>query len=191
MAALLAAAVARHQHAGGIQAGLAEEAHLRGAHAGVGPRFDGARPAREPARMGHRIVVQGGQIRRGGGAKPLVDGRAEAGVARIFDHARARSFLRPEPKEDFTRNTRPPRLISLKESHHGYLGLWQKLLLIVRRPDSNRWHAYRSSATAIPTRPDQTNASDSPRKKRSLPRCSCRSSPAYGQTTKTSFLPMV
>ena len=90
MAALLAAAVARHQHAGGIQAGLAEEAHLGSAHAGVGAGFQGGDQRRQPARMRHGIVVEGGDKGGSGGANPLVDGRAEACVARILNHARAR-----------------------------------------------------------------------------------------------------
>jgi hypothetical protein len=37
---------------------LAEEPHLRSAHAGVGTRFDGAEQGRNPLRLGGRIVVQ-------------------------------------------------------------------------------------------------------------------------------------
>jgi hypothetical protein len=38
--------------------------------------------------MGHRIVVEGSHVRPGGGANPLVDGGAEAGVAGILNDAR-------------------------------------------------------------------------------------------------------
>ena len=54
VAALFAGSVARHQHAGGIQAMLAEEAHLRGAHAGVGTPLDGVEQGVDPLRMAAR-----------------------------------------------------------------------------------------------------------------------------------------
>src|ERR1017187_3160568 len=90
VAALLARAVARHQHAGGIQAGLAEEADLGSAHAGVGAGIEGGDEGGEPTRMSHGIVVEGGDIGRRGSAPALVDGRAETGIVRILNHARAR-----------------------------------------------------------------------------------------------------
>ena len=90
MAALLAAAVARHQHAGGIQPGFAKKTHLRSAHAGIGTGVHGADERRQPLRMGHRIVVERGHIRGSRGAKPLVDCPTETGIARVLNHARAR-----------------------------------------------------------------------------------------------------
>ena len=90
MAALLAGAVARHQHAGGIQAVLADTAALRGAHARIGPALQRAHQGIEPARVRHGIVVERGDIRRGGGFEALVDGRAETGVARVLDDPGAR-----------------------------------------------------------------------------------------------------
>src|ERR1035438_6401224 len=80
VAALLAGAVAGHQHAGGIQAGLAEEADLGSAHAGVGPVVEGGDEGDEPTGMSYRIVVEGGDIGGRGSAPALVDGRAETGI---------------------------------------------------------------------------------------------------------------
>ena len=87
MAALFADAVARHQHAGGIQALLAEEAHLRGAHASIGTPFDGGEQRLDPLRMSGGVVVQSGQIGGRGVREPLVYGGAKAAVAAVFDYA--------------------------------------------------------------------------------------------------------
>jgi hypothetical protein len=69
---------------------LAEEAHLRSAHAGVGAALDGRQQSFDPLRMGSGIVVQGGDIGRLGGLESLIDGGAEPVIAMVLDDAHTR-----------------------------------------------------------------------------------------------------
>ena len=73
---------------------LAEQAHLRGAHAGIGTRVRGRTSASSQLGMRHGVVIERGDDRASGGANALVDGRAEAGIASVFDDARTRAPCR-------------------------------------------------------------------------------------------------
>ena len=90
VAALLAAAIAADQHAGGIQRVFAVESDLRGAHARVRARFHGRDQSCQPARNGRRVVVECSQIAAVRLAQGLVNGGAEAYIARLLDYARIR-----------------------------------------------------------------------------------------------------
>ena len=89
MAALLAAAVRAHQHAGRIQAPLARQ-HNRGRpHAGLRIGFGRAQQRAEPARIGYRVVVDGRQQRSARFTERRVDGRAETHIAFLLHDAYA------------------------------------------------------------------------------------------------------
>ena len=69
------------------RAAVARQAHLRGAHADVGPRLDGRKQSLQPARMRGGVVIQNSQERSARFAKGLIDGRSKADVAIVRDHA--------------------------------------------------------------------------------------------------------
>jgi hypothetical protein len=85
---LFAAAIAGDEHAGGIEARFAKEAHLGGAHAHIRAGGEGGEEVGEPLGVGDGVVIKGGDVGGGGGADALVDGGSEARVGGVFDDAR-------------------------------------------------------------------------------------------------------
>src|SRR5579864_9840213 len=97
MPALLAATIPAQQHSGGIEAAIAGQPHLRGAHPHVGPSFDGSKQRFEPARLSDRIVIQNGHESGLRFADALIDGRTKANIGFVSDHSNLASWARRVP----------------------------------------------------------------------------------------------
>src|SRR6185436_19058511 len=62
------------------------------------PALQSPKQGIEPARVGRRIVVQGGDVRRVRSGHALIDGSAEAGIGGILDDSRSRRRSVPPHK---------------------------------------------------------------------------------------------
>ena len=96
MPALLATAVAANQHAGGVDASVRMQPHLRGAHANCRIGVSGAEKGGNPIRLCIRIVVKSGDERGIRGSYPLIDSCAETHVLRVFNHGSRAPFIPDE-----------------------------------------------------------------------------------------------
>jgi len=146
MAALLAAAVAGYQHAGGIEAILAEQAHLGSAHTGVGMPAPSPPPALRASPVRHGVVIQvaikgaaearqpwftaapkpalrGFSMTRAPGARPAPHQTFAAVIH--DDHFKVAPCL---PREGFD-TIRKPRIRSQGGDHHRYEEIRQTSIL--------------------------------------------------------------
>ena len=96
---MFAGSVGGDQHARRIELPGPGQPHFRGEHSYTHPArarmgFRVRQQRFQPARIGHRVVIERRQIRSRGRAKSLVHGGAEAHVARVRNHTNVRKDLR-------------------------------------------------------------------------------------------------